>query len=156
MVLWKLSPLLPPPLLSFTGVFPNKCLTSLNPILMSAFGLTCIDIVDPKNVLINQVVRWVWGLSHLMSSKQGGPHPEKNVGHRHSLAQKAAPWLDISPVGMCRHVTVENTPEGVMKQEFEGYGDGACKVSSIDRLSLSYPDALQWEVRNRGLFTNKY
>lgn len=114
---------------------------------MSASGLTCIDIVDTKNVLINQVVRWVSGLAHLMSSKQGGPHPKKNVGRRHSLAQKAVPQLDISPVGMCRHITMENTPEGVMKQEFEGYGDGACKVNSIDRLSLSYPDALQWEMR---------
>lgn len=57
---------------------------------MSASGLACTDIVDTKNVLINQVVRWVWGLAHLMPSKQGRPHPERNVGCGHSLAQKAA------------------------------------------------------------------
>ena len=104
---------------------------------MSASGFTCIDTIDTKNVLRNQVVKWVWGLAHSLLSKQGELHPERNVEHRRSLAQDGSPIAEHFTSGACRNITMENTPVGVMIQGFEGCGDGVCKDSRVGWLLLS-------------------
>lgn len=84
-VVWRLSLLLLP-LSIIHRSFSQWTSCMCNAVLLSPFGLTWVDSVDTKSGLINQVVRWVWGLAHSLPSQQGGPHPEGNAGHTHSLA----------------------------------------------------------------------
>lgn len=82
---------------------------------MSASGFTCIDTIDTKNVLRNQVVKWVWGLAHSLLSKQGELHPERNVEHR---------TQDGSPIA--GHFT-----SGDMQKHHSGEHPGGCDDSGI-------------------------
>lgn len=73
-----LKPLLPPSIIHRSYSQSTSCMCNLA--LVSASGLTWIDMFDTKSVLIKQVIRWVWSLAHSLPIR-----PENLIYRAHTV-----------------------------------------------------------------------